>query len=262
LPDSLVVILLGVVQGLTEFLPVSSSGHLVILQGFFGHKWLGNVLFDVSVHLGTTLAVIVYFSKDLFDLIRGLLPGSRDKNKVYIVVCLIITTAVTGTIGVLFRHSFETMFSMPALVAVMLLITGALDFLTDRKDKYTKIHRDIKFWDAVTIGIFQGIAIIPGISRSGSTIFAGVFSGLESTWAVQYSFIASIPAILGASLLECFGLSRSFSILDLEGMFVSFIVGLIALKILVWALQRHRYFLFAIYCWIIGSAYLAFGVYL
>ncbi len=256
----LVALFLGLVQGLTEFLPVSSSGHLVILQGFFGKEWTGNVLFDVSVHLGTTLAVIVYFSRELVGLIRGVLPWTWDREKANTVLGLFVTTIVTGIIGLTFKSRFEAMFSMPALVALMLLVTGLLNFITELRYRHTGISGQVSILNAVIIGIFQGVAIIPGISRSGSTIFAGVIIGMDALWATQYSFLASIPAILGAALLEYTGMTQALSVVDLAGMFSSFIVGLISLRILVWTLKKHRYFIFAVYCWLVGSVYLVSGV--
>ena len=136
--DLLIAFFLGTIQGLTEFLPVSSSGHLAILQGFIGDMWLGDVLFNVSVHLGTTLAVIVFFYKDLLSLIRGILPGTYQRQQMLVIVCLLITTVITGIIGILFKDTFEAMFSLPKLAAGMLIITGFLTFFTDRIKKYER----------------------------------------------------------------------------------------------------------------------------
>ena len=255
--DLLIALLLGTVQGLTEFLPVSSSGHLAIFQGFLGDKWLGDVLFNVSVHLGTTLAVIVFFYKDLISLIRGILPGTYDRQQMLIVGCILITTVITGIIGILFKDRFEAMFSMPRLAAGMLIITGFLTFFTDRIKKPEKTYGEIRIRDAVTIGVFQSLAIIPGISRSGSTIFAGVFCGMERTWAASYSFIASIPVIIGAVALEWGGTTQHMTSSHIVGAATAFIVGLISLKFLVWTLKKHNFIVFSIYCWLAGLLYIA-----
>jgi len=257
LHDLLAALILGTVQGLTEFLPVSSSGHLVLLQGFFGERWLGDILFDVSVHLGTTLAVLIFFHKEVYGLIRGIMPGTYQRDQAWIIGCILITTAVTGAIGVLFQEHFEAMFSMPSLVAAMLIVTGFLTFATDRKKNTGRPYGQIRARDALTIGLFQAFAIIPGISRSGSTIFAGVFSGMERTWAASYSFIASIPAILGAAALEWGSQTGSIEPEHLIGAVTSCIVGLISLKFLVWTLRKHNFFIFSVYCWIAGTLYLA-----
>lgn len=254
--DLLIALLLGTVQGLTEFLPVSSSGHLCLFQGHFGEQWLGDVLFNVSVHLGTTLAVICFFWRDLWALIKGIMPGTFDRGQGRVVLALIITTAITGTIGVLFQESFEALFSVPRFAAAMLLITGVITFLTDRVGTGEREHGEISWKDAILIGLFQSLAILPGISRSGSTIFAGVMSGMERTWAASYSFIAAIPAVCGAVILEWGQTDQAFTLVHLVGAAASFIVGLISLKILVWTLKKHNFRIFSVYCWIVGTGYL------
>ncbi len=254
--DILIALLLGVVQGLTEFLPVSSSGHLAIFQGFFGPRWLGDVLFNVSVHVGTTLAVVVFFLREILALLRGINPMNRDRHQTHIIACIVITTAITGLIGILFREQLEALFSLPRIAAAMLLVTGALTFATDRLGHNPRPYGSLRLTDAAVMGLFQGLAIIPGISRSGSTIFAGVACGLDRTWAASYSFIAAIPAIMGAAALEWSGATQPFSAVHLIGALTSFIVGLISLKFLVWTLKRHNFFIFSVYCWITGSVYL------
>lgn len=258
--DLLVAFILGTVQGLTEFLPVSSSGHLVLTQEFFGERWLGDILFNVSVHLGTLLAVVIYFRRDLLKLLRGVLPGSFQRDQAWVILCILVTTAVTGVFGLLFRERFESMFSMPSLVAVMLIVTGFLTFATDRLGNSGRPYGKVRITDAAAIGLFQAFAITPGISRSGSTIFAGVLTGMDRTWVASYSFIASIPAILGAAILEWGGEIRPVEPEHLVGALASCIVGLISLKFLVWTLRRHNFFIFSVYCWVIGTLYLAAGL--
>jgi len=140
LPDYLIAIFLGALQGMTEFLPVSSKGHLVILQGIIGQRWMGDVLFNVSVHLGTVLAVIVYFRTEILRLLQGILPGRFNKKDAVIVLCILITTAVTGAIGLIFRHPLESLFSYSKLAAAMLLVTGTLTFLIDRMGAQAKTY--------------------------------------------------------------------------------------------------------------------------
>lgn len=255
--DLFIALSLGIIQGLTEFLPISSSGHLVLCQGFLQGKWIGDVLFDVSVHLGTTLAIIVFFFKDIITLIKGILPHSYNKEQMHLIICLFITTLVTGIMGVLFKDEFEAMFSNSTLVACMLLVTGLFTFFTDRFNiNPKKKSNDIRITNAVVIGLFQGFAIIPGMSRSGSTIFAGVAGGLERTFSARYSFLAAIPAVIGAATLEWSGEAASLNMLHITGAAASFIIGLISLKFLVWTLRRRKFFIFSIYCWGIGSIYL------
>ena len=257
MPDLLIAFILGTVQGLTEFLPVSSSGHLVMLQSFFGEEWLGDILFGVAVHLGTVLAVVIFFRREIFGLVKGILPGSYRRDQAWIIGCILITTAVTGVIGILFKERFEAMFSLPSLVAGMLIVTGFLTFATDKMGNTGKKYGQIRAQDAVTVGLFQALAITPGISRSGSTIFAGVLSGMDRTWAASYSFIASIPAILGAVVLEWGGEMRPVGAKHLVGALSACIVGLISLKFLVWTLRKHNFFIFSVYCWVAGTLYLA-----
>ncbi len=258
--DVLIAVILGIVQGLTEFLPVSSSGHLCLMQNFFGERWLGDVLFDVAVHLGTMLAVLVFFYRDLLELLKGIWPRTFDRRQAFVVLCLLITTAITGTIGLIFKDQFLALFSMPRVTAAMLLVTGLITFLTDRIGRGVRQHGQVSIKDAVLIGLFQALAIIPGISRSGSTIFAGVFSGMERSWAASYSFIAAIPAIMGAGLLEWSSAPGGFELIHLIGALSAFIVGLISLKFLVWTLKKHNFFIFSVYCWIVGTGYLLFSL--
>jgi len=258
LPDFLIAIFLGALQGMTEFLPVSSKGHLVILQGFIGQRWMGDVLFNVSVHLGTVLAVIVYFRTEILRLLQGILPGSFNKKDAVIVLCILITTAVTGVIGLTFRHPLESLFSYSKLAAAMLLVTGTLTFLIDRMGAQAKTYGTIRAKDAFVIGLFQAVALIPGISRSATTIFAGVLCGMERTWAASYSFIASIPVIIGAGAVEWEANAHQASALYLIGGATAFIVGLISLRFLVWTLKRNTFFIFSLYCWLVGLTYLAF----
>lgn len=258
--DILIAFFLGVVQGLTEFLPVSSSGHLVLLQGLIGDKWLGDILFNVSVHFGTIVAVVVFFHKEILSLARGILPGSYSKGQAYIISCILITTLITGIIGILFKDSFEALFSKPYITAGMLFITGILTFATDRIENVKKTYGQMDIRDAVVIGVFQSLAITPGISRSGATIFAGVMCGMERTWAASYSFIASIPAVLGACILEWGNSPQSLSATHVVGALTAFIVGLVSLKFLVWTLKKHNFFYFSIYCWLLGSSYIAMSM--
>jgi undecaprenyl-diphosphatase len=240
-------IILGVIQGLTEFLPVSSSGHLVFIQSLIKGFNQPGVLFDVVLHLGTLVAVIVYF-KD------RILKVSKD---VKLLICIILATIPTGVIGVLFKDKFEVMFSNVKLVSISLMITGIIIFIADRIKDVNKDINMINWIDSVIIGIVQGIAIIPGISRSGSTISTGVFLKLNKKFAMEFSFLISIPAILGAMVLEVKDLTRE-ELLNINyfayivGFFISAIVGYLSIKVLLNFLQKQRLYVFSIYCFIIS----------
>lgn len=198
-------IFLGVVQGLTEFLPVSSSGHLVFFQSLMGLKE-PPIFFDVMLHIGTLLAVVVYFWTDICEIAQGLGAVLKRKHKnlpqVKLFLLIILASIPTGLMGILFKDWFESFFSRPKLVGGMLLITGLVLWLTRFTKKEGKPLGRMGWIDAILIGIAQGFAILPGISRAGATISTGLFCGLDRELSGKFSFLLSIPAILGATLLE------------------------------------------------------------
>lgn len=247
---------LGMVQGLTEFLPISSSGHLVIVQ-----HWLGcqeaPLTFDVMVHLGTVLAVVAAFWRELWDLIRR--PAQR------MVLMIIIGAIPTGIIGVLFKPVFEGFFASITVVGVGLLFTGLLLWISDRFSYGSKRIKEMTVSNALLIGAIQGLAITPGISRSGSTIVGGLFTGLNRELAATYSFFLSIPVILGASLLEaCDLLTGQFNAEILPiiiGTGVAAITGFLAIKIVMQVVRKGRLSLFSYYCWALGGFILAYQLF-
>jgi undecaprenyl-diphosphatase len=180
-------IFLGLVQGITEFLPISSSAHLVFFQHILPGFTQTGVLFDIMLHVATTFAVIIYFRRTLIDL------TFRE------ILLLGIATIPAALVGVLFRKQLEGLFSSVFWAGITLAISGVLNILVD---KAKTIREKITIFDSVVIGIAQAIAIIPGISRSGSTIFSGVALGIDRKKVAQFSFLMSIPAILGASAVE------------------------------------------------------------
>lgn len=232
--------ILGVVQGLTEFFPVSSSGHLVLVQSLIpGFKQPG-VLFDVVLHGGTLLAVLLYFRNKIFKL---------DFNYYSL---LVIGTIPAVIIGLLFNDQIETLFTSARLVGLALLVSGIFNYFTD-KAKKTKEKLSIK--DSIIIGTFQAFAIIPGISRSGSTIFGATKIGLEKIKAAEFSFLLSVPAVAGAVVLEVykygFDLAHSTS-LYIIGFFGAFISGYFAISWVMKLLAEKKFKLFAVYCIILG----------
>lgn len=240
-------ILLGIVQGLTEFLPVSSSGHLVLSQEFMGLSHSG-LLFEIVVHFSTLLAVLLFFWKDILAL-------RMQQFKV-----LVIGTIPAVVIGLLFKDLFESLFATPLFVSVALLGTAGLNFWTDRllgkqQSNGSEANNQASFpsiRNAVVIGFFQAFAIIPGISRSGSTIAGGMSQGLRKEQAFSFSFILSIPAILGATalqLLDVVEVGESIVIGPLlVGGFAAFISGYLSLKLLKKLVVRARFEIFAWYC--------------
>ena len=214
-------IILGIMQGLTEWLPVSSSGHLVLFQNILSYH--PGLEFDVAVHFGTLMAVFVYFGKDIVDIIESLLRGKWKSENGKLGILIIIATIPAAIIGYVFRDVFEAAFQSLWIVAVgfgitgLILIIASLDFKKNTKGSPS-------YLDALLIGIAQAVAIFPGISRSGSTISAGLLRGLNEKSAMRFSFLMSIPVIFGAGILEI-GSKRLDSSL-MWATLAAFIVGL------------------------------------
>jgi len=260
------IIFLGIIQGLTEFLPVSSSGHLVIFQNLIGLK-NPELLLDISLHVGTLLAVLIFFRADIkmmiyesIGLVRNLFQKQNPSSKLQqfphaaLIVWIITGTIPTALIGILFSSFFQKMFGAPFFVGFMLIVTGAIlgasRFIPDHFTK--KGH--VGLMVSVAVGIAQGAAIIPGISRSGATIVCGLFCGLNRELAGRFSFLLSIPAIIGATVLK-FDMTKITEIGFMPffaGIFVSFLVGLIALKITMNMVRKGSFYYFSPYCLLAG----------
>ncbi|MBF0493625.1 MAG: undecaprenyl-diphosphate phosphatase [Candidatus Omnitrophica bacterium] len=244
-------ILSGVVQGLTEFLPVSSSGHLAILQHLFGIKE-SELFFDVCLHLGTLLAVLVYFRKDIIQIFA-------KKNFLWM-VCIVVATIPGVAAGVLFKHSIENVFLDFKKLGWMYLITGAVLIAAHFAQKTrAAAPRAMSVWKAVFVGVAQALALFPGISRSGMTVSAGIFAGLKEEDVYKFSFILSIPIIFGAALFEMLHI-ENFTALKgnllnySAGVAASFLVGLAGIAILIKVLNSKRLVLFGIYCFCLALA--------
>lgn len=260
LPFWLHVVILAVVQGLTEFLPVSSSGHLVLTQTFLGIQTPG-VLLELVLHLGTLLAVAVHYRDDLVFLARGAAGAifgrrrARDYRALEMLILLAVGTLPAVAAALLTGDWIEDSFGDARMTCVFLMITGLmlLGTLFIRKGR-----RRVGGFDAVVVGFFQAAALFPGISRSGSTITAGLLRGLRPREAARFSFLLSIPAILGAAVFKAKELSEGLSGSDggiyLIGLAVSFIVGYAAISVLLRILQSGRFGFFGIYCLAAGGA--------
>ncbi|MGM0508972.1 MAG: undecaprenyl-diphosphatase UppP [Fusobacteriota bacterium] len=253
------IIILGVIQGLTEFLPVSSSGHLVIFQNILKMEMPG-VTLEIFLHFGTLISVIIVFWKDIWDIIT--FKKEYRKFTMY----LIIGTIPAGVIGLLFEDTFKRIFSSMLIVGFMLLITGALLWLSDRIENKRRKMEEMNWTDAIVVGFAQAFAIFPGISRSGSTIVGGLFKGLDRKLAAKYSFLLSIPVILGATLIETLDLIKS-GLGDLNyiyigvGTFSSIISGYFAIKLLLKLIDKERLSIFAYYCWGLGFIIITFNLF-
>lgn len=246
-------IFLGLVQGLTEFLPVSSSGHLTIISYFLNAKEAG-MTFDILLHFATLLSVIICYRKDLWELIRH--PFQKY------VLLIIIASIPAGIAGVVFGDFFEALFQNIWVPSIALLFTATLLFIADhfRGDLQGK---DMTWWMALLIGVMQMIAICPGISRSGATIFMALLIGISRTEAAKFSFIMSIPVILGSFLLETVSVVKDTGTFTIEPVFlmaaaVAAASGVLAIKLVVNLLNKGRLRYFAYYCAIFAMTTILF----
>jgi undecaprenyl-diphosphatase len=264
-------VILGVVQGLTEFLPISSSGHLVLGESLLKVKF-ADIGFDVFLHVGTLLAVIIYFRQPIWKMLRAVWFKFKSKlvkkgdteylEEDWQLFWLIILGSIpAGLIGVGFKDFFEKAFSSVRIVSVMLLFTGTILFLT----RFFKgVREKLRWADALWVGLAQAIAILPGVSRSGLTISAGIFRKVEPAKAAEFSFLLSLPAVLGANVLELKDvLSRSNKsggvTVYLAGAIAALIVGYIAIKFLLGVIKKGKFQYFGYYCFAVGLFFLIFA---
>jgi len=261
-------IFMGIIQGLTEFLPVSSSGHLVILQQLLGLEEVG-LGFNLILHIGTLVAVSIYYRKDLFLLFKeffSLLKDVLTKGKSDIranehrllLVMLFIAILPTAAIGFLFNDLFESLFKTSYIVGYTLIITGIILWISNYLPVGSKHAKDMTLKDALFVGLVQGAAITPGISRSGSTIFAGLATGFTRDLATRFSFLLSIPAILAAVVLEGPEIIKEVSAIGnvlpvVSGFIASAVSGYLAIDLLISILKRQKLQYFSYYCWIVGG---------
>ena len=235
-------IFLAIIQGLTEFLPVSSSGHLVIFQKLFNFTE-PPVLFDILVHVGTLGAVLVYFRKELIKISQK------------IIWLIVVGTIPAAIVGLLLQNYINDIFNSLKLVGVTLLITGGLLFTSKQFKKFNRQFKSLNWRDALLVGAFQALAILPGVSRSGATIVSGLWKRFDRETAFQFSFYLAIPAILGALLLQIPDLIYSpcgYLEQGILGMVVAGAVGYGALRILEKTLLSAKLWLFGIYCLVLG----------
>ncbi len=246
-------LLLGVIQGLTEFLPVSSSGHLVIGESLLGIKTPG-VTFEVWLHMGTLLAVLIYFRPRIIRLVQSLWIGRDGAAERTTVWALIVGTLPAVVVGFTLKSAIETAFSSPHFTAAMLVVTGLILFSTVLARNRSLIVSPLR---GLIIGLAQAVAILPGISRSGSTISAAMLIGVDPPKAAEFSFLLSIPAIAGAFLLDA--LSAEGNLLPagqvggyLAGTAVSFVFGLLSIHYLLKIIRKGSFYLFGVYCLVVG----------
>lgn len=257
-------LILGLIQGLTEFLPVSSSGHLELGKSILGVEAKESLTFTVVVHGATVLSTIVIFWKDIIRLIIGLFQFKWNFETKYIAM-IAVSMIPVGIVGVFFKDQVESLFSGNILlVGSMLIVTGLLLSFTYLVKVNTK---EINFKDAFIIGIAQAFAIIPGISRSGSTIATGLLLGNKKEEVARFSFLMVLVPIIGANLKDVFDGSFSASSGSISGMaliigfFAAFVSGLIACKWMIELVKRQKLIYFAIYCFVIGGGAIIYSVF-
>ena len=262
-------IFLGLVQGVTEFLPVSSSGHLAVLQNIFHMQTAedGHMFFDVLLHLGTVAAVIVAYWKDIVYIVRDSLafvresryvpPEQRTEHPGARFLLMLFFGTLPLFIILPFHDSLEQLYYNTRFIAIAFLLTGCILFISDKMPQGRRNERGMRISDALMIGLAQAVATIPGISRSGSTITAGLATGHSRPYAVKYSLLMSVPAVLGANLLSMIkalknGVDWSYLGAYAVGTLVAFVVGYFCIQLLRRLLNAGKFGKFAYYMWGVG----------
>ncbi len=275
-------ILLGIVQGITEFLPVSSSGHLAILENIFHVETNGSMLFDIMLHVGTLAAVFIVYRRDIWNMIKEAVFMLRDifvnlrlffLNKIHktslkyrkivhnsyrkFVVLILVSTIPTGVIGVLGKDIVAGAGETLLIPGICLLITGVLLLMAELKKEGSKMPKNVSYANGLVIGAAQGLATLPGLSRSGTTIATCLFCGLDRRFAVKYSFILSIPAILGAAVLEIKDVIAEPIELSQVGIYAigmvfAGVVGYVCIKTMLIVVRNKKFRYFAYYCFVVG----------
>lgn len=254
-------IFLGFLQGATEFLPISSSGHLAIVEFFLGIEE-GGLAFDVALHMGTLLGVIIYFRRDFSMMFTAVLKPSvlgekaRRQQMLALFICLGTIPAVVA--GYLLKDAAETIFRTPVLIAVTLAGAGLLLLLADRQGKRNRAMKSLEFTDAAAIGMAQALALMPGISRSGITMTAGLMRGLNRMAAARFSFLLSAPVILGAGVYNLPAIVRQSSEpgqlgFYLAGFLAAAVSGYLVIAFLLRFVQSHSFAVFAYYRFVLAG---------
>ena len=266
--QTLQAIIMGAVQGLTEFLPVSSSGHIVISSAFYkiltGAEIVvtnEEIFFDILIHLSTLFAVIIYFFGDIKNILSNFYTAAKEKNyksdNFLFVIYILIATFITGVFGLFTKEAAHNLTENPFIVSIFIIITGCVLLISEKIKKDENKKTDIK--TALVVGLFQGFAVMPGLSRSGMTISSAMFMGLKRFDAARFSFILSIPIILLASFIYPL---LTFDLKDIanfnyqaliSGMVTSFITGYLCIKYFMNFLKNNNLKCFAYYCFIVGT---------
>lgn len=274
----LMAVLMGLIQGVAEFLPISSSGHLALFQAFFGMENVEetHMFFSVLLHLGTLVSICIFYWRDILELIREFFLGivalfrpDGAPSAARRLVLLIIIGTLPLFVMVFLKDYINALFVNSIPVSMMLLVTGTMLFFSDRLTKGRKTAKSATLADALVVGCAQAVAVIPGISRSGATISAGMMRGFDRGFAVRYSFLLSLPAVIGAGILE---LKDALEMPDfaqvvmpqlpqyLVGVAVAAVVGYFSIRLVKTLADKGKFGLFAYYCWVMGGGTLIAGI--
>ena len=260
-------VLLGLVQGIAEFLPISSSGHLSIVNNLFKMSNDGHMFFDVLLHLGTFISILIVYWQDLKEMVYevlsfvnvGPLAGQPREHYPMARMFLMIVVATLPLFLVLpINDQLETLYYSNVFIGIAIILTGCMLYVADRMKPGKKTERNMTMLDALIIGLCQCVATIPGLSRSGTTITAGCFVGFERKFAVRFSFLLSIPAILGANILSLKDAVEAGIVWGevptyLVGVAVAALVGYACIRLLKMIADKGKFGFFAYYCWIVGT---------
>lgn len=264
--DFFSAIILGAVQGISEFLPISSSGHLALIPYLLGVET--SLAFDTVLHIGTLIAIFTFFWKDIINLIKGFILSLVDLSEGINIFkeglnntvekrfswLIIVGTIPTALIGIILKDPIETIFRGTIFIGIFLVITGLILYYSQRHSSGNIKAKNMSFIQAIIIGVCQGLAVLPGISRSGSTIASGLCLGLEREYAARYSFLLSIPAVVGAGVLQIKDIATidiSISVL-IAGFVSSVVFGYLSIKLLMKMIKGWSLDIFAYYCGIVG----------
>jgi undecaprenyl-diphosphatase len=258
-------IILGIVQGLTEFLPISSSGHLIIARELLNIEQTGGLAFDAILQLATACTVLLYFRKDIWDLVLNVFKKIRDPQKTKLTLALVIGTIPAIIFGLLLQDYMDTVFRNPALVSLTLIIGAGIMFYADKVlEKRTVPAENLTFKKGLIVGLFQALALVPGMSRSGMSISGGYFLGLSKETAVRFSFLLSIPIIVGSGLLKVKDIIQDPSLIGgqyttlILGAITAFVFGWFAIDFLLKFLKTNSFKGFVIYRIVLASLLMLF----
>ncbi|SDI30623.1 undecaprenyl-diphosphatase UppP [Natribacillus halophilus] len=261
-------IIFGIVQGLTEFLPISSTAHIIILQWLFGIEFEG-LTFEIVLHVASVLAVLLFFRHDVIAIIRGFIrflvqKDTGERASFLFGLYLLVATAITGILGLILEDYAEYYLKSPLVIGGALLLTGIFLLVIERIHyRYTRAAEDMTMLDAFIIGLAQTLAVIPGVSRSGSTLITALAIGIDRKTAVRFSFLLAIPVIAGSSLLAVGdivqgGFAEGNVVALILSFVVTFIFSIIGIKWLIQWLEKSKLYYFAIYCFVIGFVVIFF----